>query len=111
METFSKKMSEIPIEKLLNMAEVHFKALPLLTGVYNRPPKIDDLDCVFGEVCRRLEQLQAENTRLRAAVTEMERMLPVLEYVEKSMGTFFEVNTRGGTLAALEQAIENAKQK
>lgn len=111
METFSKKMSAIPVERLLDMAHVHFEALPLLLGAYNENPNIDDLDAVFGEVCMRLENLQAENTRLRAAVAEMERMLPALEYVQTLGAIWKAVKNKTGleNINAYRKALETAK--
>lgn len=77
------------------------------------PVSENDPDMLIGEVCKRLESLEAENAALRDAVAEMQRMLPVLDFLswhEKGWAMALEEN---GVLNldAYRQTLENALAK
>jgi hypothetical protein len=104
---FSKLMASFSTKNLLEVAEVHWANLPALLGNYDCAPKTTDLDSVFGEVCRRLEVFESENATLRAAVAEMEMMLPVLEDLRKYRGLNI-TDLPQEALNAYRQTLENA---
>lgn len=82
---FDELKKAVPTETLLMRAEEHVTRLCATGGnswTLRVPPDVSDPDMVFTEVCNRLKIAQEENATLRAAVKEMQRMLPVISNIE-----------------------------
>ena len=117
VEELSKIQAEMPTAELIEKTKAWNTRLCRSGGrewTLRVPVSENDPDMLIGEVCKRLESLEAENAAIRDAVKEMQRMLLPLERLEIGLPETFKaviIGTDLENLDAYRQTLEKALAK